>query len=1005
MGIQGLLKGLQGYSEKSNIRRFSNQAIAIDASSWLHKSVYSISEKYVESSERSKTELDASSVRVATIYMQKRCQELFSSANIAKLYLVFDGKRCPLKAATNDDREERRRKNLKEARQYRKQGRRDKAEEKYKMCIKIHDAFSEAVADALQKVFVRDNRLKCIFSPYEADAQLARLCVDRIADAIITEDSDVLVYSASCHVSIPIIYKLDRQTGDCDLLSMDWLIHPTDLNRPAASAKKNSGALDSVLQSLADRQRKRPGLGTRLFVQACILAGSDYSPSKLNGVGLVTAFKLLRDNAHRPCNDRFRYVLDGLTKKNKGSQDIEAYETLLAQSEAVFYHHPVLNDNSQLEFLTPLRSFTPTVDGQYDYRPQVDRFGDDLWFLGHVDECRGRSLKLPDTPISQKTQFPVKEIVLAVDNGTRERVQDVPTKRRRVDDDKGASEAARLMLSVKNPYNKSARSPFEDIGNTKTRTNPFESYSFAKPHQRKDDGYAAYVHHRSDLRFTKRKFNEDGKPVNPNYKVNTCDLVKPAVLRPSSETVGVKSRNTKCNLGTRSLPQSVAIDPPVNKVFDSRADEDVNTIERGYRNALIDSSGEVSQGFANNIVASRVVEAQCLSRESKALSASFTIIDDPSKFEMNPVDLYEPDERNAVPASFKSDSFVSGRYDSLPGQHIEFDTRDSGPENESTREIYCLPEGDCVQSHCFVRTTMNARRVTLESPDLPLDELECTGTYVNLELSSVKWQDKPSSPGDLSEVGMCEGGASDVLSSFFKSDSLVGDRCDSLLLQQDSEFGTRVPCPERESSHEFYSLPEGDCVQSRYFVRTAVNPRRVTLATPEQPRDEFESTGTYVNLELSSVKRQDKPSSPGDQSVLSEVDEMLAAAIPLQSSIPWSQQPKYTASHEIDFVSDGASTGSRSFQRRVGALASTSTPFQNNFNPIQRHSSRPSSRTGFQSNRYGVLAKANVAQSLGKRIAKSFIQKTESKNRITSYFGYQSVVADSIGDDGNFLGL
>lgn len=890
MGIQGLLKGLQGYSEKSNVRRFSNQSIAIDASSWLHKSVYSISEKYVESSERSRTELDASSVRVATQYMQKRCQELFSSANIAKLYLVFDGKRCPLKAVTNDEREERRNKNLKEARHFRKQGRRDKAEEKYRMCIKIHAAFADAVADALQKIFARDNRLKCIFSPYEADAQLARLCVDKVADAIITEDSDVLVYSASCHISIPIIYKLDRQTGDCDLLSMDWLIFPTDRNRPAPSAKKSGGALDSVLQSLADRQRKRPGLGARLFVQACVLAGSDYSPSKLNGIGLVNAFKLLRDNAHRPCNDRFRYLLDGLAKKYKGSEDMKAYETLLAQSEAVFYHHPVLNDKNKMAFLTCLRSSTINADGPYDYHPLLDRFGEDLWFLGHIDECRGGIPNLPDTPISHATRFPVKEIVLKASTGMQESVEDMASKRRRVDDGAGANEALRLVQSVKNPYNKSSRKPFENVSNKETSTNPFESFSFGQAQTKKNDGYSAYVRNRSDLRFTKRKFNENGKPVNPNYKVNTRDIVKPALFRSSSKTAGVQVTHTSCNAKVNvDVPQSTDIDLLVDETFSARATEAANIAEIGAENPPFHESGGLWTEVSSNVVTSSDSEGHCYNPASETLSESFSNIDDSARFGVEILDLCEQDECIAPPLLFRSHSLSSGVSDSFSQARRELTTKVSHVENTSSHEVYCLPE--------------------------------------------------------------CDG------------------------------------------------------VQSPYFVSSSVNARRVTLETPAPPLDEFECTGTYVNLALSSVKRREKPSSPGDESVLSEVDEMVAAAIPYQSVL---SRPRHSTCLDLhgDDVAIETPSNSRSFLRSGGTmLASTATPFQNNFNPIQRHSSRPSSRTGKQMKIYDALVQADLASSMEKRLAKSFVQKKDSKNRITSYFGYQSVVAESMGDDGNFMGL
>lgn len=189
MGINGLLKGLKNYSRKSHICEFSHQSIAVDASSWLHKSVYSISEHYVESYEKSRVWTDRKCVDVSQKYIAKRCRELFLNANLRKIYLVFDGKRCPLKARTNQEREERRRKNLSEARRYKKMGRYDKAQEKYKACIKIVGKFANAVSDAVQQQFGRDGQVVCVFSPYEADAQLVKLCLDGLTQAIITEVS------------------------------------------------------------------------------------------------------------------------------------------------------------------------------------------------------------------------------------------------------------------------------------------------------------------------------------------------------------------------------------------------------------------------------------------------------------------------------------------------------------------------------------------------------------------------------------------------------------------------------------------------------------------------------------------------------------------------------------------------------------------------------------------------------------------------------------------------
>ena len=185
MGIPGLHKGLSFATQKTTLRNFRGKSLAIDASSWLHRSVYSVSEKYVEALERG--QVDKQCVKVSAAYISSRCRELLEAFQIKQIFLVMDGKRCPLKADTNGERERRRQANLAEARQYKRQGRNDKAEEKYKTCIKIKDELTNQVMAMVKKNFQTDNRVHLVWSPYEADAQLAKLCVDGVADAVITE--------------------------------------------------------------------------------------------------------------------------------------------------------------------------------------------------------------------------------------------------------------------------------------------------------------------------------------------------------------------------------------------------------------------------------------------------------------------------------------------------------------------------------------------------------------------------------------------------------------------------------------------------------------------------------------------------------------------------------------------------------------------------------------------------------------------------------------------------
>ena len=42
-------------------------------------------------------------------------------------------------------------------------------------------------------------KVSCISSPYEADAQLAKLCIDGIADAVVTEVCIMLFQWDQCH--------------------------------------------------------------------------------------------------------------------------------------------------------------------------------------------------------------------------------------------------------------------------------------------------------------------------------------------------------------------------------------------------------------------------------------------------------------------------------------------------------------------------------------------------------------------------------------------------------------------------------------------------------------------------------------------------------------------------------------------------------------------------------------------------------------------------------------
>lgn len=120
---------------------------------------------------------------------------------------------------------------------------------------------------------------------------------------------------------------------------MEWLL--AHQQTTAVTGKKAPSALETLLLNLANREARRPGFGARLFVQGCVLAGCDYAPNKLTNIGLVNAFKLVRDNASRNDSVRFRKILESIPGKSRTRIDIEEYELNLAKSETVFYYHIV----------------------------------------------------------------------------------------------------------------------------------------------------------------------------------------------------------------------------------------------------------------------------------------------------------------------------------------------------------------------------------------------------------------------------------------------------------------------------------------------------------------------------------------------------------------------------------------------------------------------------------------------------------------------------------------
>lgn len=165
----------------------------------------------------------------------------------------------------------------------------------------------------------RKQTIECLVAPYEADAQLAYLCRIKYVDAVLTEDSDLLMFGCPL-----VLVKLSGE-GDVDEFRLDRL---------PLMANDHPGTQPQwwTLQTL-----RRIG----------ILSGCDYLDSP-HGVGLKTAMKLLREHC------TIENVIRHLRRSPKWCIG-ETYEHDFQRAELTFLHQRVYCPHAQR--LVPLEPF------------------------------------------------------------------------------------------------------------------------------------------------------------------------------------------------------------------------------------------------------------------------------------------------------------------------------------------------------------------------------------------------------------------------------------------------------------------------------------------------------------------------------------------------------------------------------------------------------------------------------------------------------------------------
>ncbi|KAI5283477.1 Rad2 nuclease, partial [Ascosphaera acerosa] len=171
-------------------------------------------------------------------------------------YVVFDGDNLPGKAATEEERAAKRASHRATGLALLDSGRTKDAHREFQGAVDVTPSMARAFIDELRRLDI-----KYVVAPYEADAQLVYLESQGMVDAILSEDSDLLVFGAKRLIS-----KLDKH-GDCIELSRADFGDCKDINMV--------GWTDAEFRAM------------------CILSGCDYLKS-MHRMGLKSAYTSLR---------------------------------------------------------------------------------------------------------------------------------------------------------------------------------------------------------------------------------------------------------------------------------------------------------------------------------------------------------------------------------------------------------------------------------------------------------------------------------------------------------------------------------------------------------------------------------------------------------------------------------------------------------------------------------------------------------------------------------------
>ena len=181
MGVSGLHKLIKPIVQEIHISRLRGQAVAIDASSWLHRGLSACA-----------TQVHENSVTDEFLSCTIRLIELLERHEVRPLF-VLDGRAHPSKNC--ESRREQRQAYREQGEALLREGRVGEARSVLAKSLGVTPWMSKHLIE-----YLRGRGVPFCVAPYEADAQLAFLVREGICCAAISEDSDLLPFG--CPVSL-----------------------------------------------------------------------------------------------------------------------------------------------------------------------------------------------------------------------------------------------------------------------------------------------------------------------------------------------------------------------------------------------------------------------------------------------------------------------------------------------------------------------------------------------------------------------------------------------------------------------------------------------------------------------------------------------------------------------------------------------------------------------------------------------------------------------------------